>query len=269
MGESTSLEKIAFLLAAMAALAVLEVWLPLRQIGPRAPRWRPNLALTLIYLLMNLVLTAGLLGMLSWMEQRGPGLLRLPGLPAFAAFVLGFVALDFCAYAVHVLMHKTPWLWRIHSVHHSDPGVDVTTAFRQHPLEGLLRFLFTSIPAALLGVSPDAAATYRLVSGLNALLEHSNLRVAARLDRGLRWLLVTPHMHKAHHSRLPIETDSNYGNILSVFDSGLGTYTPTERANQVRYGLDEIDREQSVSFSTLLKLPWRQRPSADAASVQL
>jgi sterol desaturase/sphingolipid hydroxylase (fatty acid hydroxylase superfamily) len=256
MGESAFLPKIFLLLGLMAALAVIEIWIPLRDHKPeRGRRWRPNLALTLLFMVMNVALTTGVLGIALWMEQQQLGLLHRLGLPTAWAFVFGIVVLDFFAYAVHVLMHKLPWLWRIHRVHHSDIEVDVTTTFRQHPLETMLRFLFTSAPAVLLGVSPLATATYRMLSGVNALFEHANIRVSTVIDRGLRWAVVTPHMHKIHHSRAQCETDSNYGSILSAFDHLLGTYTPADRVGQVRYGLGEFDGKPQ-SFVALLRLPW-------------
>ena len=266
MDESGVLPRILSLLALMAALAVVEVWIPLRDDSSRrGGRWRPNLALTVLYFVVNAALTAGVLGIALWMEQRQLGLLHRLRLPGAWALVLGIVVLDFFAYLVHVLMHRIPRLWRFHRVHHSDLEVDVTTTFRQHPLEAVLRFVFTSVPAVLLGVSPLATAIYRLLSGVNALFEHANVRVLAAIDRGLRWAVVTPHMHKIHHSRARQETDSNYGNILSTFDRAFGTYTPTQRVGQVRYGLDEFD-DSPQSFAALLELPWNVRTRPDVTS---
>ncbi len=201
---------------------------------------------------MNLLLSAGAIGIAATMGQRQLGVLHVlsPGWN----FIAGVLVLDFSAYAVHVLMHKVPWFWRFHRVHHSDLEVDVTTAFRQHPLEGLLRFVFTFAPAVLLGVSPLATAVYRLLSGINAMVEHANIRVPAAADRVLCWLVVTPHMHKVHHSRLPAETDSNYGNLSPLFDRLFGTFTPTRRAAGVRYGLDAF-AGADLDVRALLSLP--------------
>lgn len=229
------------LLALMAALAIVESWIPLRAaVVARGPRWRLNLALTAIYLVLNLALTVSVIGVAAAMDARGFGVLRWLGLPAAVQFALGVVLLDFFAYVVHVLMHKSSLLWRLHRVHHSDLHVDVTTTFRQHPLEGVLRFAFAAAPALLLGVSASATAIYRLLSGANALFEHANLRVHPRIDRALRWLVVTPDMHKIHHSRRAIETDSNYANIFSLHDRLFRTYTAS--AKDLRYGLEELTR---------------------------
>src|SRR5262249_21716483 len=147
------------------------------------------------------------------------------GMPFVAQTVIGIVVLDFgYGYLAHRLMHWSPLLWRVHRVHHSDPFVDVTTAFRNHPLESFWRYLFLLIPIGLLGIPPEAVGLHRLLSTLNAALEHANVRVWAPLDRALAWLWVTPDMHKVHHSRHQRETDSNYGNLFPVFDRLLATF---------------------------------------------
>jgi sterol desaturase/sphingolipid hydroxylase (fatty acid hydroxylase superfamily) len=154
-------------------------------------------------------------------------------------------------------MHKVGWMWRFHRVHHSDTLVDVTTAYRQHPGETVFRFAFTAAPALLLGVTPEAIAIYRTLSGISAVIEHANVKPPEWLDRALRTIIVSPILHKVHHSRVAAETDSNYGNILSVFDRIFGTFTPAERAASVRYGLDGCDGADQQSFAGLVRLPWR------------
>ena len=251
----------AALLGLMAALALLETLVALRP-AARGARWRVNLGLTLLFLLVNVALTAGAVGVAA---QLQPGLFPALGFSGTPAFIAGIVLLDACAYAAHVLMHRLPGLWRIHRVHHSDEMVDVTTAFRQHPAETLVRFLFTALPAVLLGVPPAAAAAYRMLSGINALMEHANIRVAPALDRALRWLVVTPPMHKLHHSQRQAETDSNYGNILALFDRLCGTYTPAGRENQIVYGLEQPGGDHH-SLQGLLSLPWRGPASTTPAA---
>lgn len=154
------------------------------------------------------------------------------------------------------LMHKTPSLWRVHCVHHSDSSVDVTT-YRQHPIEGILRFAFTMLPAIALELRPEAVALYRLLSASNALLEHMNVGVWQPLDTALSTLLVMPNMHKVHHSREPRETDSNDGNLFALFDRAFRTFTPTKRALEVHYGLDGPDKLERKPLGGLLRLPFR------------
>jgi sterol desaturase/sphingolipid hydroxylase (fatty acid hydroxylase superfamily) len=177
------------------------------------------------------------------------------------------VALDFAFYAVHVAMHRVPVLWRFHRVHHADPAVDVTTTIRQHPGEGLVRYAAMAACAIPLGVAPAAFAVYRAASALNGLLEHANVRAPAWLDRALALVTTWPHMHKVHHSRRVAETDTNYGNLLSLWDRAFGTYTASSRGTGIAYGLDGFDDPASQSTLGLLALPFR-RVGASAAAVE-
>lgn len=259
MDASDGLLRLGLLAALMAALALVEARVPLfprKDTGTRLPA---NLGLTVLYFALNLLLNATVLGLVLYAESQRFGLLHWLGLPALVSAVIAFIALDGFAYQVHALMHRMPWLWRFHRIHHSDRMVDVSTAFRQHPGEGLLRFVFALGPALLLGASPEVVALYRLVSGANALFEHANLRVPAALDRLLVRFWVTPDMHKVHHSRWQPETDSNYGNLFSWYDRAFGTYTPSARAHSVRYGLDGHDQPEQHRLGSLLALPWRDR----------
>ena len=167
------------------------------------------------------------------------------------------MALDFSAYVAHVLLHKVPFAWRFHRVHHSDEAVDVTTAFRQHPGETLWRVLWQLPAILLLGLPLSTVAVYLALSAVNAQLEHANLRVPEPLDRLLRLLFVTPNMHKVHHSRLQPETDSNYANIFSVWDRLFGTYTRHVDFGTLRYGLDDV--AGAARLCGLLRMPFARR----------
>jgi sterol desaturase/sphingolipid hydroxylase (fatty acid hydroxylase superfamily) len=166
-------------------------------------------------------------------------------------------ALDLSFYAAHVSWHRIPGLWRFHAVHHSDPEVDVTTTIRQHPVESLLRFAVMAATAVLVGPSPAAFFAYRAAAALIGLLEHANLRAPRRLDAALSWITTWPYMHKIHHSRLAHQTDTNYGNLLSVWDRLFGTFTPSHHGAQVRYGLEGLDRPEHQTAAALLALPFR------------
>ena len=262
MTPSTALESgfatIAYLLAGMGVVAALETLIPLHRRG----RWNrahlgPNFALTAVTFATNLVWNAALLALLVWLESRNLGLLRWLGLPPLAAGIFAVAALDFAFYAAHVSWHKIPALWRFHAVHHSDPAVDVTTTVRQHPVEGVLRYAAIAAMAVLIGPSPAAFAIYRAASAVNALLEHANLRAPLWLDRLLSLVTTWPHMHKVHHSRSPELTDTNYGNLLSIWDRLFGTYTPSHRGTQITYGLDGFDRPEVQTTGGLLALPFR------------
>jgi sterol desaturase/sphingolipid hydroxylase (fatty acid hydroxylase superfamily) len=140
------------------------------------------------------------------------------GLKSWAQLIVGVLVLDLFAYFAHVLLHKS-WLgWQFHRVHHSENAVDVTTAFRQHPGETVWRILWQLAAIVLLGIPLWVVVVYLILSGLNAELEHANIRLNSRVDHLLRLLVVTPNMHKVHHSRDQRETDSNYSNIFSIWD---------------------------------------------------
>lgn len=241
----------------MAAVACVEVGLPFHAGSPwRRAHLGPNLGLTVLMLVLNFMLTAATLGIATSLQANHVGLLANTALPTPILLVLSVGVLDFASYAVHWLMHRVGWMWRYHLVHHSDPLVDVTTAYRQHPVEGAFRFAFTMLPALALGVPASAVALYRLLSATNALLEHMNVRLWPPLDGWLSWLVVTPNMHKVHHSRFQPETDSNYGNLFALYDRCFRTFTPTARAADVRYGLDGYDSRDRQSLWALLREPY-------------
>ena len=228
------------LLGAMLALALVEwgVGRGLRVVERRSRLWT-NLGLTAVTLALNLA-GAGLLGLVAQaLRARGVGLLhRVPGSALWLA-ILTVVVLDLSTYIGHRTMHRVSWLWWAHRVHHSDEHVDVTTSFRQHPIELALRFVAIALPAWALGLSPEALAAYRLLSAANALFEHVDLPVPRPLERLVSWLVVTPGMHKVHHSRERAEADSNYGNVLSVYDRLFGTWSAPRPTDAIVYGLGE------------------------------
>jgi sterol desaturase/sphingolipid hydroxylase (fatty acid hydroxylase superfamily) len=256
---ASSLSTTGLVLAAMAAVALIEAAVPFRARG-RAGRAHlgPNLALTLLALAANAVLNGALALLLAGLEARRLGALHALAPPPLASAALVLLTLDLSSYVAHVAMHRVPALWRFHRVHHTDPFVDVTTAIRQHPGESLLRYGLLAAFAAALGASPEHFALYRAASALQALLEHANVRVPGRLDGLLSLLLVTPHLHKVHHSRARAETDTNYGNLFALFDRLFGTFTPSRRARAVVYGLDGFDDPALQTATGLLALPFRR-----------
>ena len=253
-----SFSTIGYLLAGMAILAAIEALVPLhaRGLWNRA-HLGPNLALTGITFATNLLWNAAVLALVIWLEANGFGLLRWLSVPALPAAILAIAAFDLAFYAAHVSWHKIPALWRFHSVHHSDPALDVTTTVRQHPVEGVLRYSALAAMAVAIGPSPGAFAIYRAASAINALLEHSNLAAPRWLDRVLALVTTWPMMHKVHHSRSPEETDSNYGNLFSWWDRLFGTFTCSDRGRSIRYGLQGRDLPELQTTGALLALPFR------------
>jgi len=172
--------------------------------------------------------------------------------------VAGILILDFSAgYLAHRVLHLFPILWRFHRVHHSDDFVDVTTTYRTHPVETVWRFLFVIVPVWMIGIPTLAVVIQRLVSAANGILEHGNIRLWNPLDRALSLVWVTPNVHKIHHSRELAETNSNYGNVLTIYDRMLGTFTPSDRAVSVVYGVNDADPTRIASFGGLLSMPFQ------------
>jgi sterol desaturase/sphingolipid hydroxylase (fatty acid hydroxylase superfamily) len=236
--------------AVMAVISLVEVALPLYVRNERGRGRVPaNLALTALVFILN------------WAMTTASALIVLPRkplpLPMAAQIAISVVVLDFFTYVAHASMHKLPWLWRFHRIHHSDPFVDATTTYRFHPMEGLWRFLWTMVPALALGLPAAGIVVYRLISALNGLLEHANVPVWRPLDRVLSFVWVTPNMHKVHHSAERRQTDSNYGNILSLFDRLFRTFTPTEQAFDLTYGLGDTELKRVKSLRGLIKMPFQ------------
>lgn len=252
------LSSIVVILAAMAALAGLEIAIPLRarSAWSRA-HLAPNLALTFLTFATNALMSAALVLALAAAETRGFGLLHAAALPGWASTLAVLLVLDFAFYVAHVAMHKLPALWRFHRVHHSDPMLDVTTTIRQHPGESLIRYAFTAAFALPLGASPAAFALYRSGVALAGLLEHANLRVPEALDRMLSLVVTWPTLHKVHHSREARFTDTNYGNLVSWWDRLFATFTPAREGRNVAYGLDGLDDAATQTTAGLLALPFR------------
>ena len=246
------------LIIGCAVLWTFESMLPLYRYEPRRLRRAlPNIILTVLLVLTNLALSFVTAGVSRFSADRRLGLCFLFNMPPWLIGVLGVLALDLFTYFGHVLLHKS-WLgWQFHRVHHSDKEVNVTTAFRQHPGETVWRVLWYALAVAVFGLPMWVVLVYLVISTLNAQLEHANTRYPAALDRVLRLLVVTPDMHKVHHSREQFQTDTNYSNIFSFWDRIFGTYTSTIDFGQLRYGLDGFDVSNKQTLLALLRLPFR------------
>jgi sterol desaturase/sphingolipid hydroxylase (fatty acid hydroxylase superfamily) len=254
------------LLAAMAVLAVVETFVPFFRKDWRRRHAVPNLLLTALTLSLNFAFNAGAVLVTELLAARHFGLVSGVQLAPWAGIAIAVVALDASTYVGHRVMHIVPALWRAHSVHHADPLVDVTTALRFHPIELVWRFALLMGPAWLLGLPAEGLVAYRVISAFVALVEHMNVRLWQPLDTALSFVIGTPNMHKIHHSRLELETNTNYGNLFSVFDRLLGTFTPSARATSVQYGLEGYDDFETQTFRGLLRVPFRGRDRPAAVS---
>jgi sterol desaturase/sphingolipid hydroxylase (fatty acid hydroxylase superfamily) len=234
----------------------LESFAPLYRYQTRVRHALPNVALTLILILTNLALSFSSAYLAAFTVRHQVGLSFLFGLKPWTQAVAGVVALDLFAYFAHLLLHKS-WLgWQFHRVHHSENAVDVTTTFRQHPGETIWRMVWQLAAVLVFGLPLWVVILYLIVSSLNAQMEHANIRLNRKLDWILRLLVVTPHMHKVHHSREQKETDSNYSNIFSLWDRLFGTYTRQVDFQTLRYGLDSFDVKERQTLRGLLKMPF-------------
>ena len=262
------LSNITIILAVMGLASLLETAVPFF-VGRTWTRGRraANLGLTAVVFLLNWLLTSAVALAALALSARPAGLMASLGLPVFAQVATGVVLLDFSTgYVAHRLMHLWPAMWRFHRIHHSDEFVDVTTTYRTHPVESVWRFVFAVVPVWALGIPASAVVIQRLLQATNGVLEHGNIRLWSPLDRVLSLVWVTPNVHKIHHSCEPAETNSNYGNVLSIYDRLLGTFTSTQHAPSVVYGLNDVDLARAASFRGLLAMPFHGRQAAMISS---
>jgi sterol desaturase/sphingolipid hydroxylase (fatty acid hydroxylase superfamily) len=258
------LSNITIIVAVMTLASVLETAVP-QFVGRTWTRGRraANLGLTAVMFLMNWSLASAVALAALALSARPARLMADLGLPVFAQVAISVVLLDFSTgYVAHRLMHMWPAMWRFHRIHHSDEFVDVTTTYRTHPVESVWRFVFAVGPVWALGIPASAVVIQRLLQATNGVLEHANIRLWPPLDRVLSLVWVAPNVHKIHHSRELTETNSNYGNVLSIYDRLLGTFTSTERAPSVIYGLHDVDPARVASFPGLLVMPFRDHEAA-------
>jgi sterol desaturase/sphingolipid hydroxylase (fatty acid hydroxylase superfamily) len=254
----TDRTRLVLLLSACTLLASLEALVPLfKYRRGRLRRALPNLALAIGVLLINLALSSLTALLSAWARSKHIGLMSGIQTHPWVLTALGVAGLDLFAYLAHLLLHKIPLGWAFHRVHHSELEVDVTTAFRQHPGETLWRTAWLGLGIIIFGIPFWITGVYLSLSGLSALLEHANVRMREKLDEWLRVVIVTPNMHKTHHSRIVYETDSNYSNIFSVWDRIFGTYTAQVDCQQLRYGLEGFDGKQSQTLRGLLRRPFQ------------
>lgn len=246
--------------AVFAVMAVWEAAAPARTRSlTRAKRWRANLGLAVGNTLLARVLlpmTAFALAALG--AEEGWGLLNRIDLPAWVEVALAVVALDLVVYFQHVLFHAVPVLARLHAVHHADPDFDLTTGIRFHPLEIVLSALIKLAAVAALGASPLAVLIFEVLLNGTAMFNHANASLPAGAERFVRAILVTPDMHRIHHSVVESERNSNYGFCLSAWDRLFGTYTRAPRG-PLEIGLANWrDPEVIATFSGAIGMPFRK-----------
>ena len=263
--ENEALIRLAVFLGLFAALAALEALAPRRiRRQTRAARWTTNWGVTVLNALtlrlMAFALPLLAVGAAVDAEAQGWGLFNMLSLPLWFEFIVVILILDFAIWAQHLITHKVPLLWRLHRVHHADVDMDVTTAIRFHPVEIALSMLLKIGLVYLLGPAAIAVIVFEILLNGTAMFNHSNLALPGWLDRPLRRVLVTPDMHRVHHSVHRSEHDSNYGFALSIWDQLFGTYIAQPKAghDEMEVGLQwQDDRPSRLGWS--LSLPFMRK----------
>ncbi len=224
--------RMAIFFSVLAVVALWELLAPRRALTvSKAVRWANNLGLVFFNSwLLRLVFPAAAVGMAAFATEQGWGLFNYYSVPGWLALLLSVVLLDFIIWLQHVMVHAVPLLWRLHRMHHADLDYDVTTGARFHPLEILLSMLIKFAAIMLLGPPLLAIIIFEVLLNATAMFNHGNIRLPGRLDRVLRWLIVTPDMHRVHHSVEDDEANSNFGFNLPWWDRLFGTYRDQPRA---------------------------------------
>jgi len=260
--------RLAAFAAVLAVMVIWEVLAPRRSRSlSRRRRWPANLGIVVLNtVIVRLLFPAAAVGVALSAETHGWGLLSLYAVPAWVAFAAGIVLLDAAIYLQHVMFHAVPALWRLHRMHHADLDIDVTTGARFHPAEIVLSMLIKFAVIAALGVPPAAVVLFEVLLNATSMFNHGNVRVPSAAEPFLRWLLVTPDMHRVHHSIERDETNSNFGFNLSLWDRLFGTYRARPRAGHeaMTIGIPDFrDAAECNALGGMLAIPFhgaRQAP---------
>ena len=251
--------RMAFFLGILLAMALWEVAAPRRRREIlRLIRWSNNLGVVVIdTLLVRLTFPIVAVGLAVTAEARGSGLFNVIDAPFWFAFVLSVLALDLAIYLQHVMFHAVPVLWRLHRMHHADPELDVSTGLRFHPVEILLSMGIKLAIVAVLGPPAVAVLVFEVLLNATSMFNHSNIRILPGIDRALRWIVVTPDMHRVHHSIHPSETNSNFGFNLPWWDRLLGTYRPQPREGHetMTIGIEQFRTRRDLWLDRMLIQP--------------
>ena len=264
MTEFEGAIRFAMFLAVFGAVAVWEALAPRRKRSfGRLARWPHNLGLLLVDVALVRVLAPGAaIAVAMTAAGSGWGLLNALALPGWAAIAAGIALLDLAIYFQHVMFHAVPALWRLHRVHHADLDFDVTTGARFHPIEILISTAIKCAAIAALGAPVISVFVFEMLLNATAMFNHANASLPQRLERWLRWLVVTPDMHRVHHSVRYEESSSNFGFNLPWWDRLFGTYRAQPRLGHaaMTIGVDAFRSSQELRLDRLLVQPLRDTP---------
>ena len=270
MVESEALIRLTAFLGILAVMAAWEIAAPRRRRDiPRLVRWSNNLGLVVVdTIIVRLAFPVAAVGLAVIAEQRGWGLFNAAGTASWFAVPASLVALDLVIYLQHVMFHAVPALWRLHRMHHADLEFDVTTGLRFHPAEILLSMGLKLAAVAALGPPAIAVLIFEVLLNATAMFSHSNIRIPLDLDRWLRWVLVTPDMHRVHHSIRTVETNSNFGFNLPWWDRLLGTYRaqPKDGHDAMTIGIEQFRDRRDLRLDRMLIQPLLSPATGDPNS---
>ena len=265
VNELEAVLRLGFFAAVFGLMLVWELRAPKRELTvPKTARWANNLGLLLLNsLVLRFLFPAAAVGIAYSVGQNGWGLFNLLQLPYWLEVIAAVLLLDLAIYLQHLVMHRVPMLWRLHRVHHADLDIDLTTGSRFHTVEIVFSMLIKWAVIALLGPALLAVLIFEILLNGMALFNHANVSLPPAVDRQLRKLLVTPDMHRVHHSVIKNETDSNYGFNLSLWDRMFRTYIdqPREGHLGMTIGLSEFrDQRQVERLPGMLAMPFVNKP---------
>ena len=259
----------------LAVLLIMATW---EFIAPRRPltasklcRWGGNLTVVILNTaIVRLFLMGGVVATAVMAKERGWGLMNVATGPEWLEIGLAIVALDLIVYLQHQLFHYVPILWRFHMMHHSDLDLDVSSGVRFHPVEIIVSTGVKALSVLLLGAAPLAVVIFEIVLNATALFNHSNVQMSLGLDRMLRWFIVTPDMHRIHHSTDVRETNSNYGFNVPWWDRLFGTYCAEPALGQLgmKIGLEHLGPPVCLNLFMMLRFPFVTRLGRYASRTQ-
>ena len=257
----SSLNRALIIVSGITLFWVIEGIVPFKFLNYK--KWRhsiPNFLLTLTTIIVNFFFAFLLVFAADWTNENNFGVIHLVNSSStLISIILGLLVLDLIgAYLPHLVQHKVKFLWYIHIVHHTDHKVDTTTANRHHPFESVVRFVFTFIGIFISGAPIGLVLMYQSLSVIASQFNHANIQISNKVDKLLSYVIVSPNMHKVHHHfELPY-TDSNYGNIFSIWDRIFGTYMELSK-DKITYGVDtDLDEIQNSKFTSLIKRPFKK-----------
>ncbi len=259
--EQRPMERMAILVAGLLLFWIIEGAIPLLPLQYKKNKLKHavvNFGFTLIHLIIHTAIAVLIVKLSDWCLDQRFGLVYWFDANITMTIIVSVLALDFSSWLVHLVMHKTPILWRFHLIHHSDNSVDVTTGLRHHPGDSLLRGVFFLLLIFVSGAPVYSVMIYQTLVVLSTAFTHANISLPGKLDRALSYILVSPNMHKVHHHWKQPFTDSNYGAVFSFWDRILGTFMHLD-AKKIRYGLDQYyPNEKDEDFVALMKKPFQK-----------